>query len=209
MNRLRRTRRSILGVEDARKILNPFMDELIASANDGMNHFGTFSPEHLLPFRKRTKACMLNDAIVTAATHRFENAKGIALNDDYETKFFIFDGRLALRYKKMDCGDTPKNIRTDRQDDVAFHVLELAGIETLTFVTFGYWLNPLWNEIVRMKLLCKWGCTTEWSIPLIEGAQPQLFDLEQRRAAEASSDDGPAVRSTLPKQSGQRAGEDA
>jgi hypothetical protein len=192
----RRGKKNILTAEEAEKILNPFMDDLIQSVNDGKRHFDQEPASQLVPYRKRTKACMLNDAISEGARKRFDGVKGVKIDDSHESIFFVFEGQLGVRFKKLDEGGAICNVPTERQDKISFQVLSIAGIKAPTLVSFVYKLNSLWTEIVRMKILCKWGDETLWAIPAITGAQAGTLPFDQNQKPQVES--GPIVKSTRP-----------
>ena len=101
MANFRRGKKNILTAEEAEKILNPFMDDLIQSVNDGKRHLDQEPASQLVLYRKRTKACMLNDAISEGARKRFDGVKGVKIDDSHESIFFVFEGQLGFGSKNL------------------------------------------------------------------------------------------------------------
>lgn len=186
----RRDRRNILGRNAAKLLLDPYLDELLLASRDGVAHFGKESAELMLPYRKRTKANMLNDAIVHYAKVRLAGIEGVVIDETFDGTFFIVGDVLALRIKKLSRTDCTANIRTRRQRDVDGQVLEFPGISSPTIVTFGYTLNVLWTEIVDAKVFCQVNDHREWTIPLVASEASPIFPI-----TDDQFDEGPRVRS--------------
>src|SRR5258708_25876736 len=80
MRNFGKDRRNIRGVVAGEKLLSPFFDDIVLSVRDGQEHYQKIPLELMLPFRRRTKASMLNDAIVQSARPRLEG-RGIKVDD--------------------------------------------------------------------------------------------------------------------------------
>lgn len=189
MQTLYRGRRNILGAERANSVLAPHIDDLILSVRDGQEHYQKMPLALLAPYCRRTRANMLNDAIVDAAANRLSGRAGVVIDEDFESKFFIFDSVLATRFKKLSRNDCTRNVHTKRQNGIDFHQQELAGFQRLTFVSFGYVVNKIWTEVTELKVICRYGDETLWTIPVIAELLPSLF------VSTISDDQGPSVRS--------------
>ena len=130
---------------------------------------------------------MLNDAISEGARKRFDGVKGVKIDDSHESIFFVFEGQLGVRFKKLDEGGSC-NVPTERTGQISFQVLSIAGIKAPMLVSFVYKLNSLWTEIVRMKILCKWGDETLWAIPAITGCKLEHFRLIKIKSRKSRAD---------------------
>ncbi|MEX2288243.1 MAG: hypothetical protein WD648_14205 [Planctomycetaceae bacterium] len=189
---LRRRVDNILDIEDARQLLEPHMDCLVAAAHSGLLLYSTLSAEQLGPMRMRTKKGYLNDAIVAAAIKLLDGVKGVVPNTDYEGTFLVLNGRLALRYKYVSAEDRTSNAQTKRQQKVNEQQLQFPGMETLTTVTFGYRLDDAWQEFRQLKILCVRNDSILWSIPIFEFGEGHVLRLPESTADVKS---GPVVRS--------------
>jgi len=191
-----RSRQNILGRDEAHRILSPHYDDLILSVNAGMDHFAGIPEKYKKPFSRNTKARMLNDAIRHHAMRRFDGVRGVVIDDQLDSLFLVVRGELAIRFKKSNKSGKTRNIPTERQVKLRYQQLVLPGFRRLTTVSLGYGVNPIWTEIIRMKIYCRFGEETQWSIPLIEGVQA-------RKLPGIAADDQsapPAVRSKKRKQ---------
>jgi hypothetical protein len=194
-----RGRRNILGRDEANRILSPHFDDLILSVNAGMDHFAGIPDKYKKPFSQNTKARMLYDAIRHDAMRRFDGVRGVVIDDQLDSLFLIFRGELAIRFKKSNKAGKTRNILTERQVKLRYQQLVLPGFRQLTTVSLGYGVNPIWTEISRMRIYCRFGEEIQWSIPLIEGMQARKLPGIEKVDDQSSP---PAVRSKRRKQEG-------
>jgi len=192
--RLQQEAQNILGRDEALEILSPHMDCIVGAPLAALELFRTLTPLQLDPLRRRTKKGILNDAAVATAIKMLDGEAGVVPNEDYEGTFLIFAGRLALRYKWIDRSDRTRNVRTKRQRQVDHQYLQLKGMATLTWVTFGYRLDDAWEAFSQMKILCRRGDSILWHIQIDQFSDKQVLPLEQS-SPEAVV--GPSVRSKI------------
>lgn len=194
VNNLWKNPRDIIGKPEANAILQPHYQRLIGCVEAGRDHYRRFEMELLGPLKRRTKAGILNDAVVADAKRRFDGSKNVSIDDEHDGCFLVFDNRLALRFKLLDKHDATRNVRTTRQKCVSFHRRQtLPGFESLDFVTLGYRLDDLFYEVTEMKIVCWFGDRKLWRIGLGAADESLLYSAEEVLAAESES--APTVRS--------------
>lgn len=176
MKNLRRTRKNILSRDAAHALLNPHYDDLLNAIQKGLNEFALLASPLRLRARHRTLAGLLNDCICYEASHIFEGVEGALPYEDYESWFFLFGEKAALRFKKVGESLQPSNIQTRRQQRIGDQQGELPGVEIATVVNVGYKANKLFTEIKSVGLSCFYGDSLLWEIPLADAMQAYIFD---------------------------------
>jgi hypothetical protein len=176
MRRLRKASESILGRDDAFDLLKPYYDEFEAAVQNGLDAYGRESPEFLARLTPRTKACILNDCVAGDLEQQLLGHAAVRINEDFGFKVFVFDGRAALRVKKVDEHDQPKNAETDQQTSLEAQQLELPGFPRAKWVTLGYHLDLLWEKALWVHLICRENGERRWVLPVTsDPIQARLF----------------------------------
>ena len=193
MKNLRRPRKNILTREKAGELLQPYYDDFVACVQAGLNQFSDLPNSLRVISRPRTLANLLNDAIRSDAEKRFLNDVQVLMNLQHEGAIFIFAGKVAIRFKKVDADGMPRNVPTGRQHSISEQQLELSGITVPTVVNLGYRPNILFTEILSVSLICRRHKELLWEIPLADQLQGYLFNNE----GEAQPVGAPVVRPKL------------
>ena len=160
---------SLLSADEAQKILDPHIEDLRACLRIGWDAWQTLTDE--MPVvgvrtSNRTRAGIVYDAIATEARKRFHNRPGVHVMSELGFLIVIFDGRLALRFKKYRSGLRTSNVATHQQLSFSWQA-EMDGMPpAATKVVAGYLLNHLQDDIARMAITCSFGPDLRWTIDI-------------------------------------------
>ena len=192
----------LVGEVEARRILEPHFDRLLEPHRGAWEYFRTLPNRKLL--RSRARASVLNDLINDKA--------GSLLVPDHAGRFFVhgtpvylFEGKLLLRFKKLDCCGRPRNIRTDTQK-LFYRQAEIPGLPPqATHVVCGYTLDAAETTLAHVAISCLFQGRVIWSMP-VQGLTAEIFDLpaHDQRASEESGVQGTRVSSKASKRSRNR-----
>lgn len=198
MRNSRRPEQKILTEENARRLLAEHFDDIALCVRDGLTLFRTLPPALRSPCRNRTLACLLNDLIVDRARTAFQDrGDEVVIFEKFESTFFVFDSRAALRFKKTVQDLSPQNYPTDRQLKIRAQTpeqleLEGEGFERVTFVDVSYRLDPIWTSMTGVTLCCWRNTTRLWTIPIAGEVESSLFDDKGSLLPDVQ--EGPVVR---------------
>jgi len=159
---------NIVPKTEAKAILEPHVDSITHCILLGWNDYTTrYSAETHL-HETRTKANLIRDHIVYHARREFCDKPGVVLREFNGLFLVEVDGKLSIRFKKLDCGLRSSNIPT--QQALAFNQqLLLPGIPPApTRLNAGYVPNEWWTDIKGLFVVCPNGNGVEWSIEIAE-----------------------------------------
>ena len=193
MKNLRRPKNRILTRDQAHEALKDYYDDLIKCVQNGLNLFLELPDSLRAISRPRTLANLLNDAIRSDAEKQFQDDAQVSMDLGHAGALFIFDGKIAVRFKKVDADLMPRNVPTGRQHNISEQQLELPGVTIPTVVSLGYQPNIIFTEIRSVSLICRRHKTLLWQIPLVDNLQGYLFNSE----GEAQPIGAPVVRPKL------------
>jgi len=149
-----------------------------------------------LLFPGRSRACLVYDFIVQRAKAAFADEPSVRVIQRDETAKFVFDGQIALRFKKANENGLGSNIETQATMDFIDQQQELPGIPNAHKVEVVYILNHLQTQIDQVLVAARDGNACLWSyaiaptgtqvvpLPLAPSAEPERGARIKLRAVE-------------------------
>ena len=187
----------LLSADEAQKILDPHIEDLRACIRVGWHDWETLTqamPVVGVRTSNRTRAGIVYDAIATEARKRFRNKPGVDLLSELGFLIVVFDGQLALRFKKYRYGLRTSNIATHQQLSFAWQA-EMDGLPpAATKVVAGYLLNRLQDDIARMAITCSVGPDLRWTIDVADAPTAATRPIPITATSDAGEPTPPVVR---------------
>lgn len=171
MNALKE-KRGVLTREEAEEVLEPHVPllwECLQQAWEWLEKKFDEDPTMRLTVVGRTRANMVYDKFVDVAENAFTGVDGVEVSWDRSFLRLLFNGRISLRFKKLNKAMRSSNVRTNAQRTIYFQ-LEIDSFPPApTEVTFGYVLDAAGAKIERVCLTCPIGWSlNKWVIPVME-----------------------------------------
>jgi len=173
MDNLHTTRSKLLSYDDGVAVLSPHFENIVAGISEGWERWTKFekeSPRMRAPLSTRTRAGFVHDHIIDSVKGLFEPhlGRGVRILEENGFPVFEFDGKILLRFKKLDYNARPRNIITDQQYEWKYQQFELTGVDCATVVTAGYQLNILGTEIKDIRIVCLYGEEAIWGFSVYD-----------------------------------------
>lgn len=161
----------LLSVEEAHQILTPHLggiSECIQKGCDAWKRFGQTNPDLLVDSSLRSKACLVFDAIRGAAKRHFRDDPRVLIVDKRGSFWMVFEGKVTLRFKKLNKNGRTSNISTNQQTLFSMQCqLELPGMpDQPTNLTAGYQFDPFGMNLQKQVIRCAFGRDTMWEFAL-------------------------------------------
>lgn len=170
--------------DEALRILAPYLETIRRCVRTGVDHYLTqVPPEARAWYSARTRASIIHDAIVQSAYHEFSAIPGVQLENRRGYLEVIIDGRLRLRWKKLNAGLRPRNIPTQQTYEF-MHQLQFDFPDappSLTNIIAGYRWNTTQTDILGVYIVCPNGATNAWHIDVDAELLPQTIQETEDR----------------------------
>lgn len=154
--------------DEARKVLEPYLELLAHCFRDGWEQWCVLRDEHpalARPLSTRTRANFVNDHIWNAIKQRFSNLQDVHIVEQGGLRTVNVADRLLLRFKKLTNQLRSSNIQT-RQQTSFLYQLSIPGIPELTRLTAGYLVNRLQTDIDDVFITYPVGSSIEWAFAI-------------------------------------------
>jgi hypothetical protein len=136
-----------------------------------------------------TRAGIVHDQMVYRAIRYFGGVDGVKIIDLQKLFLFIFNQRIALRFKKFDNELLSRNQPTKQVADFRGQS-QLPGIEAMHNLEAGYVLSDTEREIEKVYLVCPNMSRNYWEIEITTGEQVAIVtDLFEKKAPETQKDE--------------------
>lgn len=118
--------------------------------------------------RKGTVASVIWEKVTDRLIAEFDEHDGAVILDDDDTRTYVFEDKIALRFKKSDENKMSKNYPTSQA--LLFHdglkAPNLLGFEDIQRAEIAYNLNELETEITDLSIVARKGSNLLWDIPI-------------------------------------------
>jgi hypothetical protein len=167
--------------EDLALTLQPHRERLRGVIQNAFLEWTSLPPEQLVDRSARTRASWIFDGMVKHARASFVGVPGVELRERRNMFFLEMDGKVLLRFKKLDRNRKVSNIPTAQQLRLLnqeFVQLELNGIpRKLIILNAGYQLNPLQTDIENLLVTLQEGRSVTWTYALPQDADGEAFSI--------------------------------
>lgn len=139
-----------------------------------------------LKFVGRSRACLVYDFIVQRAMATLADDTSVNFIEGDETVKLVFDGIVALRFKKANESGVGSNIKTQATLGFVEQQQELPGIPGVHKVEMVYVLNRLQTKIDQVLVVARDGDHCLWSYEVTTDGGAAIVPMPQ---PQPSSDD--------------------
>lgn len=147
---------------EARKILNPYENDIRECIQTGWNKYITYDPGHRAEHTSRTRANIIRDHIVAEVKKRFETKDGTYLFEQNDGLFCLNIGnKLLIKFKKFDEEKKSCNIPTTQALDFIMQ-FDLPGLPSLTNLIAGYENNKYQTSVECISIAHPNGSSNDW-----------------------------------------------
>ena len=116
--------------------------------------------------------------LVDHARRTFDEVQGITIVERGKLVLFGIEGKVLLRFKKLDPRGRSANIPTEQALSYAYQrPFAEPGFRRATNIDIGYELDSLQQEMVRILLSCPTGKRIAWTITLLDNVGELQLDL--------------------------------
>lgn len=138
----------------------------------------------------RTRACIVHDYIANLVPQRF--AEAIAAGrvtysfEKYGFPVVNIEGKVLLRFKKLDEDGLPSNIPTNRQTSIQHQRTMFDDFgEGGTWLVAGYQTDGV---AITSSVSCFLGDRALWTLPLLQPADVDTIPMDQARAKDEDNE---------------------
>ena len=158
--------------------LGPHVDALYRIATVPWDEYHTLVPSDLLvAFCPRTRASAIHNLMVRAATQYAATTENVQPFDRQLMKGMVIDGRIAIRFKKLDEDSYSRGHYTKQVEEFR-NQQTLDGIDATHHLELGYVLNRDETEISEVRVVYPSGRNNAWWSRIdASGIQPVVVDL--------------------------------
>jgi hypothetical protein len=152
----------LINQEEAMGILGPHISALRAIPLDAWDEYHAEMPESLLvTFCSRTRASAVHNLMVRNAAKYASSTDGVRLFERNKMVGITIDGRLAIRFKKLDEESLSRNQPSQQVDDFRGQQI-LDGIDATHNLELGYVLNEEETEVLEVRIAHPTGQGVYW-----------------------------------------------
>ena len=172
----------LIDLEQAHELLRPripaFMGALTETSERWNNHYDT------RPFDSSSRATIWHREIVFRTASALSADPGVEFRNRQNQKYFLLEGRIAVRVKQLRTGLLTSNYptRTARMWELQ---QSLPGMEPGARLNFGYRLNEIGTQVEDAFVTLPIGDTQAWVIQL--DGEPVENDLRIQLPHESAS----------------------
>lgn len=180
--------------DEALAILGEHLGPFYRFIDGAWDDYGKYPLDLRIEHSARSRASLVHDHIVARATRYATNATSVRVADVNGLHLFVFEARIAIRFKKLDELLRTRNQPTQQVQRFKAQ-MELPGIEASHNLEAGYILSEDQQQISAVHLLCPSGTGVYWDVLLTEGTQIGIVqDLFERHLMEDGEEQGATVR---------------
>lgn len=161
-------------------ILAPHLDGLYGIPMNAWNEYHRAVPQDLqVRFCSRTRASAIHNLMVANAHAYAASTDGVRTFESQQMVGITIDGRLAIRFKKLDEDSLSRNQPT-RQVEEYRNQQPLDGIDAAHFLELGYLTDETGTKLLEIRIAHPSGRGVSWWARLDGGvAVPVVVDLFQ------------------------------
>ena len=185
---------SLIEREEALSILGGHLSAFYKVVNGAWDDYMSYPIEKRVVHSGRSRASLVHDHMVDRASRYAVEEIGVQIVELKKLYLFVFDGRIAVRFKKFDEELRTRNQPTKQVRRFKFQD-QLPGVEAAHNLESGYILDANGQSIQAIHLVCPSGFGVYWDVLLTENAQLTVIeDLFAKKVASEESDEGAVVK---------------
>ena len=156
---------NLLQRQDAYNILEHHLAGLKNIFSESLEELNRALNQITVPVNKRGKTSTLHSICVSKIKLHYEGNPDIIIKEKYESIQIVFDKKIVGRVKKIDNKNLSKNATSKRNNNILSQQLSIFPEADLTFVDFGYIIDPTWTDYDNLIVVCRINDTIAWQIP--------------------------------------------
>jgi hypothetical protein len=154
---------------EAEQILAPHLPDLCEPIYAAWRGWDALSPAFRQPLTPRTRANWLHDMTVARAKATLDRAPTLTYTDQPGFLIVTVEGKLAVRYKKLDEDLGISGIRTSQFQHWSMQQA-LPGLDPLTHLVAGYTVSEL-GKLGAVEIVCSRGRRVLWHLEASSAAE--------------------------------------
>lgn len=183
--------RALLTEDETHEVMAPYEERLGQVLSRAFARWRSLPQEHALAMSARSRASLIHDYIVDAATEEFLGEDHVTVSHKRGTVVLVFAGKVAVRFKKVS-GDALRYSvgRTGRQRAIHNQQLALDGTDVRpTWATAGWRLDAA-GDLAQTALVVNHGDRQQYAFDLAAAEPAALLALPM----EDEDEDGLVIR---------------
>lgn len=175
--------------EEAIDVLDGHLPAFYRVVSGAWEDYMSYPIERRIIHSVRSRASLVHDHMIDRASRYATQENGVHIIERRKLYLFVFDSRIAIRFKKFD-----EELRTSNQPSKQVHQFkhqrQLPGVNAAHNLEAGYIVGPDGQSIQAIHLVCPSGNKAYWDVLLTENTQTTVIEdlFAQKIAAEAESD---------------------
>lgn len=163
-------------IDDAQEILGSHHESLFSIVQDSWEVGKEKLSECVVSTQKRALRSLVFNLMAEKASSYFHTVKGVQVDDAHESVLVSFDGRLAIRFKKLSQSFRPSNLQTQRQ--LELFQPTLPGMSECPVLTVGY-VPDRFEQSITIHVVCHLQGALVWDYQLMKPVveAPNVFEL--------------------------------
>lgn len=180
--------------EEALSILSGHLDAFYQVVSGAWGDYMSYPNEKRVVHSGRSRASLVHDHMVDRASRYAVEGMGVQIVEKRKLYLFVFDGRIAVRFKKFDEELKTCNQPTNQVWQFKSQI-QLPGVEAVHNLESGYILGADEQSIQAIHLVCPSGSGVYWDVLLTENAQFTVVeDLFAKKIASEEDEEGAIVK---------------
>jgi len=145
-----------------KEVLAPYETQLAEAALGALADWKAIQKTVFLD-NLRTRANVIWERFITRAKKSLDAKPNVQIIEKNQTALFVFDNRVALRFKFADKNGISRNFPTQLALDFNDPQVDIIGIPDVIRTDFVYVLNSLKSDIEKLMIVKRNGKNIEWA----------------------------------------------
>ena len=180
--------------EEAIAILGGHLPAFYRVVSGAWDDYMSYPIDKRIVHSVRSRASLVHDHMIDRASRYATQESGVHILERRKLYLFVFDRRIAIRFKKFD-----EDLRTSNQPSKQVHQFkhqrQLQGVEAAHNLEAGYIVGADGQSIQAIHLVCPSGNRAYWDVLLTESTQTTVIeDLFAKKVATEEENDGAKVK---------------
>ena len=155
---------------------------------------GRYAIEKRIIHSSRSRASLVHDHMVDRAIKYAAKESGVQIIEKSGLYLFVFDGKIAVRFKKFDEELKTRNQPSGQVEQFKAQ-MQLPGVQAAHNLESGYILSADAQSLAAVHLVCPSGTGVYWDILLTAQSQTSVVqDLFANKIAPQEADEGAKIK---------------
>lgn len=139
-------------------IIKSIMVDSLNTLNNGLDAMG-------MSINNRAKTSTLHSIAVSKIKTALSSNPDIDILEKYQSIQIVFKKQIVGRIKKVNKKNMSSNSKTNRNNLIQSQQLSLFSLPEITYVDFGYDIDPAWMDFEKLIVVCRVNENEMWNIP--------------------------------------------